>query len=106
MNIGEVARSTGLTERMIRHYEKLGLMPPAVRSGGGYRDYSPADVERLGLIAAARDVGLPFADVADLLSIYAGDDADAQKSGRIVKLLEAKAASLGRVRSAITRAGK
>ncbi|MFX5747342.1 MerR family DNA-binding transcriptional regulator, partial [Acinetobacter baumannii] len=47
MNIGAASKVSGVSERMIRHYEKIGLIPPAARRDSGYRDYSEADVHRL-----------------------------------------------------------
>jgi DNA-binding transcriptional MerR regulator len=57
MNSGEVSKATGVSQRMIRHYESIGLMPRPDRRDNGYRDYSPASVERLRFIANARDLG-------------------------------------------------
>lgn len=64
MRIGEASDASGVPERMIRHYEKLGLIPSASRSGAGYRVYGEADVHRLKFIALARSVGIPFEEVA------------------------------------------
>ena len=57
MNIGEAAGASGVSAKMIRHYESIGLMPRPDRRDNGYRDYSPASVERLRFIANARDLG-------------------------------------------------
>lgn len=46
MNIGQVSKTTGVSQRMIRHYESIGLMPPADRRDYGYRNYPPRLVER------------------------------------------------------------
>lgn len=70
MNIGNASKASGVSERMIRHYEKIGLVPPAVRRGSGYRDYSSADVERFRFIANARDLGFPVEDIAELLALW------------------------------------
>ena len=63
MNIGQASKTTGVSERMIRHYERVGLMPPPDRRDNGYRDYSPQSIERLRFIANAR--GLGFSLVAE-----------------------------------------
>ncbi len=68
MNIGAAARASGVSERMIRHYEAIGLIPPAARRDSGYRDYSDADVHRLHFIANARDLGCQSASNRDPLS--------------------------------------
>lgn len=101
MNIGEVSRTTGLSERMIRHYEKLGLMSPAARTGGGYRDYSEADLATLSLIATAREVGLSFPEVTELVGMMKDDPGDAERKARISAVLDGKAASLARLRKMI-----
>jgi DNA-binding transcriptional MerR regulator len=66
MNIGQVSKATGVSERMIRHYERIGLMPPPDRRDNGYRDYSPQSVERLRFIANARDLGFSLEEIATL----------------------------------------
>ena len=57
MNIGQAAKASGLSERMIRYFEKQRLIPEPARSGGGYRAYGDADVKRMRTIALAQDVG-------------------------------------------------
>ena len=69
MRIGEASAASGVPERMIRHYEKLGLIPLATRRASGYRDYKDADVARLSFIARARSVGVSLDEVAELLSV-------------------------------------
>ncbi|KYG63218.1 hypothetical protein AZI86_16075 [Bdellovibrio bacteriovorus] len=66
MNIQTVEQKTGLTKRMIRHYEDLGLINPG-RSENNYRDYSEKDVDQLFFIKAMRDVGFGLEDVAQVL---------------------------------------
>src|SRR3546814_6495208 len=56
---------------MIRHYEKIGLIPPPPRRDGGYRDYSEPDVHRLRFIANARDLGFPIEEIGKLLDLWA-----------------------------------
>ena len=67
MNIGEAAAAAGLSPRMVRHYEKIGLTPKALRRDSQYRDYSTSDVHRLRFIARARDLGFPIDEIAGAL---------------------------------------
>ncbi|MGW4687260.1 HEAT repeat domain-containing protein [Streptomyces sp. NPDC004244] len=67
MLIGDVARRSGVSARMLRHYESLGLLRPAERTGAGYREYSNEDVRRIFHIESLRSLGLPLRDVARAL---------------------------------------
>lgn len=73
MLIGEVSRRTGISARMLRHYEELGLVRPQARTSGGYRDYSEEDLRQLLQVEALRSLGLPLAHIAELLVEGAGD---------------------------------
>ncbi|MCS5479130.1 MerR family transcriptional regulator [Corynebacterium sp. YIM 101645] len=68
MLIGEVSRRTGISARMLRHYEELGLVSPHARTSGGYRDYSEEDLRQLLQVEALRSLGLPLAHIAQLLA--------------------------------------
>lgn len=70
MNIGQVSKATGVSLRMIRHYEGIGLMPPPDRRDNGYRDYPSRSVERLRFIANARDLGFSVGEISALLSLW------------------------------------
>ncbi|WP_116246659.1 heavy metal-responsive transcriptional regulator [Nocardiopsis sp. FIRDI 009] len=73
MRIGELARRAGVNPRTVRYYEDIGLMPPARRTGGGYRDYGGADAERLGFIRAAQRLGLRLDEIAEALALREDD---------------------------------
>lgn len=93
MNIGQASTATGVSQRMIRHYEKIGLIPPPSRRDSGYRDYSDHDVARLHFIANARDLGFSIEEIADLLALW-GDEHRA--SAEVKAMALAKAEELGR----------
>ena len=57
MKIGQASAASGISERMIRHYEKIGLMPAAARRDSGYRDYDSRDGHKSTFIGRARDLG-------------------------------------------------
>ncbi|GIJ23637.1 MerR family transcriptional regulator [Micromonospora lutea] len=63
MLIGEVARRSGVSARMLRHYESLGLVEPTGRTGAGYREYSHADIRRIFLVESLRSLGLTLREV-------------------------------------------
>jgi len=83
MNIGQASKASGVSQRMIRHYEKIGLIPAPPRRDSGYRDYSEADVERLRFVANARDLGFPIDEIGTLLSLWS----DTGRSSAEVKML-------------------
>lgn len=68
--IGTAARLSGVSAKMLRHYELLGLLPPVARTDSGYRQYSEADVNTLRFIKRARDLGFSMAEIAELLSLW------------------------------------
>ncbi|MEE4025303.1 MerR family transcriptional regulator [Gordonia sp. PKS22-38] len=68
MLIGEVARRCGVSARMLRHYDRLGLVTPTGRTSGGYREYSADDVRRLFHVESLRTLGLSLEEVAEALA--------------------------------------
>ncbi|MEE1739015.1 MerR family transcriptional regulator [Streptomyces sp. BE147] len=67
MLIGEVARRSGVSARMLRHYESLGLVRPTGRTGAGYREYSGEDIRRIFHIESLRSLGLSLREVGRAL---------------------------------------
>jgi len=70
MNIGQASRSSGVSNKMIRYYESIGLLPEAARKDSGYRDYDAADVHRLAFVRRARDLGFPIESIRELLMLW------------------------------------
>ncbi|MGY4398832.1 MerR family copper efflux transcriptional regulator [Sphingomonas sp. UYAg733] len=92
MNIGAASDASGISQRMIRHYEKIGLVPLPPRRGS-YREYSDADVHRLRFIANARDLGFPIDEIRTLLGLWWDR---ARSSAEVKALAQSRAAELGR----------
>ena len=70
MNIGQAAKATGISAKMIRYYEDTGLFGPVARTGSGYRIYSPRDIHTLGFIKRSRDMGFSVERIAELLQLW------------------------------------
>jgi MerR family copper efflux transcriptional regulator len=70
MNIGEASRRSGVSAKMIRHYESLGLLPAAARTAVGYRVYDEAGVHTLRFIRRARDLGFAIKEIDTLVGLW------------------------------------
>src|SRR5690606_28421455 len=73
MQIGQAARASGVSAKMIRHYEAIGLIPAPDRRDSNYRDYGAAEVHRLAFIRRARDLGFSIDEIRDLLKLWSDD---------------------------------
>ena len=70
VSIGVAAQRAGVSARMVRHYETLGLLAPVARTDSGYRQYTESDVHALRFIRRARDLGFSIAEIATLLGLW------------------------------------
>lgn len=74
MNIGQASRATGVSSKMIRYYESVGLIRPADRTESNYRDFSDRDVNELRFIRRARNLGFSVEEIGNLLSLWRDRD--------------------------------
>lgn len=83
MNIGEAARATGISAKMIRYYEEIGLIGRADRSASNYRSFDARDVNELRFVKRARSLGFSVKEITRLLSLWR----DRQRPSREVKAI-------------------
>lgn len=70
MNIGEAAKASGVSAKMIRHYEQVSLIPAVTRTEAGYRQYGDADVHTLRFVRHARDLGFSISEIGELVGLW------------------------------------
>lgn len=90
-SIGEAAELSGISAKMIRYYESMGLMPEPSRTEDGYRKYEENDIHNLRFILRARDLGFSVKQIRELLDLWrdrerASSEVKALASGHLVEL--------------------
>jgi len=99
MNIGEAAKHSGVSAKMIRHYEGIGLIPKATRTYSGYRTYSGKDVHTLRFIRQARNLGFSIKQIEELLGLWRNQRRSSSKVKTLalahIAELDARIAELG-----------
>ena len=70
LTIGQASTRSGVSAKMIRHYESLGLLPVVQRTDAGYRQYGEREVHTLRFIHRARTLGFSMAEIAELLKLW------------------------------------
>ncbi|MDG3441499.1 Cu(I)-responsive transcriptional regulator [Nitrospirillum amazonense] len=83
MNIGQASKASGVSVKMIRYYDEVGLVRPSSRSEGNYREYDAREINELRFIKRARSLGFDMAEIAQLLSLWR----DRERSSREVKAI-------------------
>ena len=83
MNIGQAAAASGVSAKMIRHYEQVGLFPQPARTDAGYRQYAGPEIHTLRFIRHARDLGFSIAQIGELVGLWQNH----QRPSRQVKAL-------------------
>jgi Cu(I)-responsive transcriptional regulator len=83
MNIGYAAKASGVSAKMIRHYEAVGLVPMPKRTESGYRQYTDSEVHTLRFIRQARDLGFSIHEIGELLNLWH----NRKRPSRLVKAL-------------------
>ncbi len=105
MNIGEAAKASGVSAKMLRYYESIGLVPQAGRTAAGYRTYGQREVDTLRFIRRARDFGIPMARVKVLVGLWQDKMRPSREVKRIalqqVAELEAKITELTAMKDAL-----
>ena len=105
MTIGEAARASGVSAKMLRYYESIDLVPRAGRTAAGYRVYGEREVQTLRFIRRARDFGIPMVRVKLLVGLWQDKARPSREVKRLalqqVAELDAKIAELSTVRDAL-----
>ena len=105
MNIGEASERSGVSAKMIRYYEQVGLLPKPERRQSGYRAYDENDIHRLRFVRRARDFGFPVERIRELLRLWSDRKRPSSEVKRIAEThvaeLDARIAQLTALRDSM-----
>lgn len=105
MNIGQLAREAGVPIDTVRYYERNGLLPAPARRASGYRNYQPADVDRLRFVRRAKTLGFALSEIRELLDLSDGRTQDMAEFKALAAArlsdIERKVGELTRIRTAL-----
>lgn len=105
MNIGEAAKASGVSAKMIRHYESVGLFPEAARTEAGYRQYTEKEINTLRFIRQSRDLGFSIEQIRELLGLWQNRKRPSRQVKALaqahIQELEAKLAELQAMKSTL-----
>jgi Cu(I)-responsive transcriptional regulator len=104
-NVGEAARLSYVSAKMVRHYESLGLLPTVSRTDSGYRQYTDKEIHTLRFIRRARDLGFSMAEISELLKLWQNRRRSSSSVKRIasehIAALDAKMAEMVAMRKTL-----
>ena len=104
MNIGDVARRSGLPAKTIRYYEEIGLIKP-LRDANGYRAFRDSDLQKLAFLGRARALGFSIEDCRALLALYGDQERASADVKRIalahLRQIDEKLAALQSIRASV-----
>jgi DNA-binding transcriptional MerR regulator len=107
MKIGQVAADAEVTIDTVRFYERRGVLPPPQRRPSGYRDYTPAAVERIRMARALQQLGFTLDEIIDALRAHdSGEATEASQLWRleaVIDRIDAKITDLQRTRDTVTQ---
>ena len=107
MNIGQAAQAAGVSAKMIRHYEQIGLLPEASRTDAGYRQYGERDVSVLRFIRQSRRLGFAMEQIAELLGLWSNGARTSREVKRLAQRhvadLEQKMREIAEMKDALER---
>jgi len=105
MNIGGAAKASGVSAKMIRHYESVGLFPEAARTEAGYRQYTEKEINTLRFIRQSRDLGFSIEQIRELLGLWQNRKRPSRQVKALaqahIQELEAKLAELQAMKSTL-----